>query len=332
MERGGLVAGAFRVVVADQVADDLAIEIAALEPIGAELVLAGSPDEDSLVAAVPDADAILVTYAKVSARVIEAAPRCRIVARYGIGYDNVDVTAASRAGMFVTNVPDYCLDEVADHTLALLLGVARGVVAASARVRDGHWDGGTGDIHRLRGRRLALIGVGGIGRRVALRARACGLDVVSYDPYLADWNVADVERAATLDEAVAEADFVSLHMPLSEATHHIVNAELIASMRRAPVLINTARGPLVDHDALAAALASGAISGAALDVTEPEPLPRDHPLRRDPRAVITAHMAFYSVEAGEELRRRAAEEVGRVLRGIAPEHAINREAIDAARA
>ena len=325
-------AGTLRVVVADLLADDLAVEAAALEPIGAELVVSPSPDEDALVAAVADADALLVTYATVSARVIEAAPRCRIVARYGIGYDNVDVEAASRAGMFVTNVPDYCLEEVADHTLALLLGVARGVVAASARVRDGHWDGGTGDIHRLRGRRLALAGVGGIGRRVALRARAFGLDVVGYDPYLEEWDVEGAERAASLEEAVAEADFVSLHMPLTDASRHIVNAELIASMRRAPVLINTARGPLVDHDALAVALAEGAISGAALDVTEPEPLPRDHPLRRDPRAVITAHMAFYSVEAGEELRRRAAEEVGRVLRGVAPENAINRDAIDATRA
>jgi D-3-phosphoglycerate dehydrogenase len=325
-------AGPFRVVVADQVADDLLVETAALESIGAELVVSDSPDEDALVAAVADADAVLVTYAKVSARVIEAAPRCRIVARYGIGYDNVDVEAASRAGMFVTNVPDYCLEEVADHTLALLLGVARGVVAASARVRDGHWDGGSGDIHRLRGRRLALVGVGGIGRRVALRARAFGLHVVGYDPYLEKWNVEGAERAASLEEAVAEADFISLHMPLTEASRHIVNAELIALMRRAPLLLNTARGPLVDHDALAVALAEGTISGAALDVTEPEPLPLDHLLRRDPRAVITAHMAFYSVEAGEELRRRAAEEVGRVLRGVAPEHAINREALDAARA
>jgi D-3-phosphoglycerate dehydrogenase len=325
-------AGPFRVVVADQVADDLLVETAALESIGAELVVSSSPDEDALVAAVADADAVLVTYAKISARVIEAAPRCRIVARYGIGYDNVDVAAASRAGMFVTNVPDYCLEEVADHTLALLLGVARGVVAASARVRDGHWDGGSGDIHRLRGRRLALVGVGGIGRRVALRARAFGLQVVGYDPYLEEWNVEGAERAASLEEAVAEADFISLHMPLTEASRHIVNAELIASMRRAPVLLNTARGPLVDHDALAVALAAGTISGAALDVTEPEPLPLDHLLRRDPRAVITAHMAFYSLEAGEELRRRAAEEVGRVLCGVAPEHAINREALDAARA
>jgi D-3-phosphoglycerate dehydrogenase len=222
-------AGTLRVVVADLLADDLAVETAALEPIGAELVVSPSPDEDALVAAVADADAVLVTYAKVSARVIEAAPRCRIVARYGIGYDNVDVEAASRAGMFVTNVPDYCLEEVADHTLALLLGVARGVVAASARVRDGHWDGGTGDIHRLRGRRLALAGVGGIGRRVALRARAFGLDVVGYDPYLEEWNVEGAERAASLEEAVAEADFVSLHMPLTEASRHIVYAELIAA-------------------------------------------------------------------------------------------------------
>jgi D-3-phosphoglycerate dehydrogenase len=320
----------FRVVIADAVAEDLSVELAALAPLGVELVLSPSADEDTLVEAVKDADAMLVTYARVSARVIAAASRCRVVARYGIGYDNVDVEAASRAGIFVTNVPDYCLDEVADHALALLLGVARGVVSASARVREGTWERGQGAIHRLRGRRLALIGVGAVGRRVATRAHAFGLTVTGVDPYLEPWDVEGVTRAGDLEEAVREADFVSLHTPLTDTTRHIVGENLISAMRRAPVIVNTARGGLIDHDALASGLDSGRVSGAALDVTEPEPLPVDHPLRRDPRVVLTPHMAFYSVEAAEELRRRAAEEVGRVLRGIAPEHAINRDAIDAA--
>ncbi|HVC83802.1 MAG TPA: C-terminal binding protein [Solirubrobacteraceae bacterium] len=322
---------AFRVLVADAVADNLSVEQATLAPLGVELDLSPSADEDTLVEQVAGADAVLVTYARVSARVIAAAERCQVIARYGIGYDNVDVAAASEAGIFVTNVPDYCLDEVADHALALLLALARGVVAASARVREGEWPGGQGKIHRLRGRRLALIGVGAVGRRVAVRAQAFGLTVIGFDPYLDPWDVADVARAGDLEAAVAEADFVSLHTPLTDANRHMVGDELISLMRRSPVIINTARGGLVDHDALLAALEDGRLSGAALDVTEPEPLPADHPLRRDPRVVLTAHMAFYSLEAGEELRRRAAEEVGRVLRGVAPEHAINRDAIDVAR-
>jgi D-3-phosphoglycerate dehydrogenase len=322
---------AFRVVVADSVADNLGVEQATLAPLGVELELSPAADEDTLVEQVAGADAVLVTYARVSARVIAAADRCKVIARYGIGYDNVDVEAASNAGILVTNVPDYCLDEVADHALALLLGLARGVIAAAALVREGAWPGGQGDIHRLRGRRLALIGVGAVGRRVAARAQAFGLTVTGFDPYLDPWDVVGVTRAGDIEAAVAEADFVSLHTPLTDLNRHMLGEQMISLMRRSPVIINTARGGLVDHDALLAALQDGRLSGAALDVTEPEPLPADHPLRRDPRVVLTPHMAFYSLEAGEELRRRAAEEVGRVLQGVAPEHAINRDAIAAAR-
>jgi D-3-phosphoglycerate dehydrogenase len=232
----------------------------------------------------------------------------------------------------VTNVPDYCLDEVADHALALLLASARGVVAASNRVRDGAWDGGQGAIHRLQGRRLALIGVGAVGRRVATRAQAFGLLVTGFDPYLDPWDLPGVERAGSLEEAVAEADYVSLHSPLTDATRHVIDADLIASMRRAPIIINTARGPLIDHDALAAALGAGTLSGAALDVTEPEPLAGGHPLRSNPRVIMTPHTAFYSVEAGEELRRRAAGDAVRVLSGIAPQNPINGAAVERARA
>ena len=269
--RAGVVA--LRVLVADAVADNLSVEQATLAPLGVQLDLSPSADEDTLVEQVADADAVLVTYARVSARVIAAAERCKVIARYGIGYDNVDVTAASDAGIFVTNVPDYCLDEVADHALALLLALARGVLVASARVREGAWPGGQGDIHRLRGRRLALIGVGAVGRRVAARAQAFGLTVTGFDPYLDPWDVPDVARALDLEEAVAEADFVSLHTPLTDVNRHMMGDELISLMRRSPVIINTARGGLVDHDALLTALEDGRLSGAALDVTEQVTMP-----------------------------------------------------------
>jgi D-3-phosphoglycerate dehydrogenase len=319
-------------LLTDPVAGDVSIEADTLAAIGLDLEVAPSSDEETLIALVADAEAILVTYAQVTAGVIAAAAHCRVIARFGIGIDNIDIGAASAAGIVVTNVPDYCLDEVADHALALLLASARGVVAASNRVRDGAWDGGQGAIHRLQGRRLALIGVGAVGRRVATRAQAFGLLVTGFDPYLDPWDLPGVERAGSLEEAVAEADYVSLHSPLTDATRHVIDADLIASMRRAPIIINTARGPLIDHDALAAALGAGTLSGAALDVTEPEPLAGGHPLRSNPRVIMTPHTAFYSVEAGEELRRRAAGDAVRVLSGIAPQNPINGAAVERARA
>jgi phosphoglycerate dehydrogenase-like enzyme len=230
--------------------------------------------------------------------------------------------------MVVTNVPDYCLDEVADHALSLLLAVARGIAFMDREVRDGLWQVPKSGIHRLSGRRLALLGVGRIGRRVAERARAFGLQVTGYDPYLGGWDLPGVRRAETLEEALGEADFVSLHAPLTDENRHLIGERTIAMMRRSPAIINTARGPLVDLVAATAALEDGRLSALALDVTEPEPLPVDHPLRRHPRALITPHASFYSAEAQEDLQRRAAEEVVRSLLGQPPRCPINPEVLE----
>ena len=302
-----------KVLVTDHVFGDLEAERAALAEIGAELELA--PDDD-LAAHAVGADGILVCFAQVDDRVIEAAAGCKVIARYGIGVDNVDVAAATRHGIQVTNVPDYCLDEVADHAMALLLASARGVVTAARSVREGEWTVPQEGIHRIAGRRLALIGVGRIGRRVADRARAFGYEVVVYDPYVEG-------GAASVEGAVSGADAVSLHAPLTDDTHHIVDDALLDAMERAPVLVNTSRGGLVDLDAVTRALDDGRLSGVALDVTEPEPLPADHPLRTHPRAIVTPHMSFYSAEAQAELQRRAVEEVVRALTGKPPRCPVN---------
>jgi D-3-phosphoglycerate dehydrogenase len=313
-----------RVLVTDPVADDLVIEESVLGPAGIEIMQASDLDEEALSRSARAVDAILVTYATISAAVIDAAERCRVISRLGIGIDNIDVDAATRAGIYVTNVPDYCLDEVADHTLALLLGFERGVVRASSRVREGGWDGGRRPIHRLAGRQLALIGAGAVGRRVALRAAAFGMRVVACDPYVQTIDVPGVALVSTLTDAVADADFVSLHAPLTAATRHIIDEESLSLMRGRPIVLNTARGGLIDTDALLAALDSGQVGGAALDVTEPEPLPHDHPLRTHPHAIVTPHMAFYSVEAAAELRRRGAQAVVDVLSGSSPSNPVNR--------
>jgi D-3-phosphoglycerate dehydrogenase len=315
-----------KVLVSDHVFEHLEHERSILEPLGCELVEAEGTSEAELAAAARDAGAMLVCYAQITAPVIEAAAAagCRVISRYGIGYDNVDVEAATAHGIVVTYVPDYCVEEVADHAVALLLALARGVHPAALAVRDGEWAVPHGTVHRLRGARLALIGLGAIGRSVLERARAFGLEVVGYDPYVDDWTV-DAERAATLDEAVAEADFISLHAPLTEETRHLIDERSIGVMRRGPIVVNTSRGPLVDMDAAAAALEAGRLRGVALDVTETEPPPADHPLRRHPRAILTPHMAFYSVEALADLQRRAAEEVARAVRGEPHHRPVNPE-------
>jgi D-3-phosphoglycerate dehydrogenase len=313
-----------RVVVTDHVFADLDIERAAIGELGGEIELAAATDEETLVQAVSGADALLVCYAAVGARVIEAAARngCKVISRYGIGVDNIDVDAATRAGIRVTNVPDYCLEEVADHTLALILLCGRQLLAGIDSVRSGGWEMPHGNVHRIAGRRLALLGVGRVGRRVLERALPFGLEVVGYDPFLRD-EVPGIRRAESAEEAVADADFVSLHAPLTEETRHLVGEPLIATMHRAPYVVNTSRGGLIDADAALRALDAGTLSGLALDVTEEEPLPADSPLRSHPRVIVTPHMAFYSVEAERVLQRRAVDEVVRALQGEPAVSAVN---------
>ncbi len=321
-----------RVVVTDHVFGDLEIERSLLEPLGAEVVLAPATDEETLAGLARGADALLVCYAPVPRAVVEAAAEggVRVISRYGIGYDNVDVQAASEHGILVTNVPDYCLDEVADHTLALLLAAARGVVQASDSVRSGGWSVPQEGIHSLKGRQLTLVGIGRIGAKVAQRALVFGLRVVAYDPFVTEAPVGGIELASSLGEALAEADFVSLHAPMTPENRHLIGEATIAQMKRAPVLVNTSRGGLVDLEAATAALEAGRLAGVAVDVTEPEPLPEDHRLRTHPRAIVTPHMAFYSAEAQAELQRRAADEVARALRSEPPRSPVNADALKAA--
>jgi D-3-phosphoglycerate dehydrogenase len=252
-----------------------------------------------------------------------------VIARYGIGVDTVDVAAASTAGIMVTNVPDYCIDEVSDHTLALMLALARGVVRAMPATLAGMWDLETvRPLHRLRGQTLALIGFGRIGRAVAAKASPLGLRILAYDPYLPP----DVIRAggaepAHLPTALREADILSIHVPLTAVTRHLVDSAALEQMKSSAFLVNTARGALVDTVALTTALKRGRLAGAALDVLESEPPPDDLELRRLPNVILTPHSAFYSEESLIESQTRAAEEVARVLRGERPLSLVNADAL-----
>lgn len=305
-----------RVLITDQVFGGTHIERGLLEPLGVEVVEAPEADEATLVRLAAGVEAMLVCYARITDAVLEAAaPTCRVLARYGIGFDNVPVATATRLGIVVTNVPDYCLDEVADHAMALLLAVARGIAFLDREVRQGAWEVPKSGIHRLTGRRLALLGVGRIGRRVAGRARAFGLEVAGYDPYLQEWDLPGVARAETLEEALGEASFVSLHVPLTEENRHLIGERTIPMMRRSPAIINTARGPLVDLDAVTAALDAGSIGALALDVTEPEPLPVGHPLWAAPNLLLTPHVAGAVPDTNARAAAAVTAQLQRVLAG-----------------
>ena len=324
--------GQLMVAVADSVFPNLDPARAVLSKIGAALRLAEKPTAEAILQVARDADALLVTYAKITADMIRQMQHCRIIARFGIGVDNVDIAAATDAGVVVTRVPDYCIDEVSDHTLALLLALVRKILFANSRARTGRWEmSAVVPIHRLRGRILGLVGFGRIPQLVAPKARAFGLKVVTYDPYVPH-GVATAAGVEKIDfaELVRISDYVSIHTPLMPETQGLFNAEVFLRMKPTAYLINTARGPIVDEAALAHALDAGQLAGAALDVLSQEPPTGSSLLGRDD-VILTPHMSFYSVESLVELQTKAAEEVVRVLSGQMPRNPINPEALKSRR-
>lgn len=310
----------FRVVVTDQVFPSVETETRLLADIGAELVVADGTSE-GVAALAAGADAFLNTYLPVTGELLARAPRCRIVARYGIGVDNVDLAAAKRRGVVVTNVPDYSVEEVAVHTLSLLLALVRRVPDATRLVASGGW-GLTGlrPIRRLSGLRAGLVGYGRIGRLLASYLAVLGCDVMVHDPFLAPGP--GLPRLVTLAELLAECDVVSLHAPLTPATRGLIGAAELAAMKPEAVLINTARGPLVDVDAVIAALQQRRLRGAALDVLDAEPPAPGRIPAGLTNLLVTPHMAYYSEEAIAESQRKAATQVIKVLTGGQPDYPV----------
>ena len=319
----------FRVLITDYAWPNLEIERAILAEVGAEVVVAPNGTPEEIVALAADVDAILTCWKQVPPAALDAAARCRIISRYGIGLDNIPVAHATSLGMVVTNVPDFCLDEVAEHTLALLLTCARRVVPQAAATRQGEWHQGLArGMARVRGQTLGLIGYGNIAQAVAERARALGLQIIAYTPRLAPDALEPWGRATNhLDELLAVADYVSLHLPLTDQTRALVDANALAQMKPTAYLINTSRGAIIDEAALLAALAQGQIAGAALDVMDGEPPRADHPLLQHPRVIATPHVAFYSEEAIVDLETKAARHVAQALRGDVPDRVVNAEVL-----
>jgi D-3-phosphoglycerate dehydrogenase len=321
------------VAVADSVFPNLDLARAVVSRAGAELRLASQPTPEGIVAAAKEADALLVTYAKITADMIGEMKRCKIISRFGIGVDNVDIDAATRAGIVVTKVPDYCIDEVSDHAMALLLSLVRKIPFSSARAHAGRWEmPAVTPIHRLRGTVLGLVGFGRIPQLVAPKAKAFGMRVMAYDPYV-PLNVMEQAGVGRLEfvELLKISDYISIHSPLLPETHHLFSTEVFSQMKPGALLVNTSRGPVVDEAALARALDTKQLAGAALDVLEQEP-PVNSPLFGRENVILTPHTSFYSVESLEELQTKAAEEVVRVLSGQPPRNPVNPEVLETPRA
>jgi D-3-phosphoglycerate dehydrogenase / 2-oxoglutarate reductase len=310
----------FLIAVTDSPFASLAPAKAALARVDPELRMAKSASADDILAVARDADAILVTYAKLPGDLLRQLRRCKAIGRFGLGVDNIDIAAAAELGIAVTYVPDYCMHEVSDHAMALLLALARKIPLSNKLVQAGRWEmPAVVPIHRLAGRVLGLVGFGNIPRALAPKAKAFGLRVVTHDPYAPPQAlVAAGVEGVSFDRLLEISDFVSIHAPLMPATRGLFNAEVFGKMKTGALLINTARGPLVDEDALVSALDSGRLGGAALDVVAVEPLPKDSKLIGRDNVILTPHTAFYSVEALNELQTKCAADVARVLSGEKP--------------
>jgi D-3-phosphoglycerate dehydrogenase len=309
-----------RILITDQnFGDDARLERELAAAAGVEVRVATCTDEDDVAAAVAghEPDALVVQFAPIGRVALAAAGSVRAIVRCGIGVDNIDLAAAADAGIAVARVPDYCVDEVADHTLALVLAIERGIPAL---VADGDWNFRAGGaLRRLRGLTFGLVGFGQIARAVAARAAGFGYRVAAHDPALDDDAIrAGGAEPRPFDELLRGADVLSVHVPLTESTRSLVGAEELALLPQGAVVVNTARGGIVDEGALADALVSGHLRGAALDVLTAEPPPADHPLRGVPRLLLTPHAAWYSEEAIPELRRKAFEAAVDLVRGGTP--------------
>lgn len=316
----------FRVVITDHGFPNLRHEEDVITAAGGELVVAQCKTPEEVLAASRDADALLVQWAPVNAAVIAELARCKVIVRYGIGYDNVDIAAAKARGIPVCNVPDYGVHEVAEHAVSMAVALARQLPSIDARLRAGTWKI-TPDrqMPSLREMTFATAGFGRIARSAHHMIRGFGGKRIAYDPFVpADVMAMEGVEKVEIDDLFTRADLVSLHLPLTAETKHFVNAERLKEMKPTAIIINTARGPLIDTVALAAALKNDQIAGAGIDVFETEPLPADHPLRSAPRAILTSHVAWYSESSIPRLQRLAGEEVVRGLKGEPLKNQVNK--------
>jgi len=305
------------IAVTDTVFPNLDPAKAALAKLNPTLRISKSPNADDILAVARDADAILVTYAKLTREILTQLTKCKAIGRFGLGVDNIDLPAAKEKGIAVNYVPDYCIREVSDHAMALLLALIRKIPFSNRLVQGGRWEmPAVVPIRRIEGTVLGLLGFGHIPRLVAPKAKAFGMKVIACDPYAKPdvFKAAGVE-SVDFDTLLKTSDYLSVHAPLTPQTRGMMNAQVFGKMKKGAFIVNTARGPLIDEAALIAALDSGQLGGAGLDVVAVEPLAKDSPLLGRDNVIVSPHTAFYSIEALEELQSKCASDVARVLSG-----------------
>lgn len=315
-----------KVVVTDYTFPDLSIERLILEPLGVEVVGAQVKTPELLIPLVADADAVITQFASINAQVIGTMAKARIIVRYGIGVDNVDLLAARDRNIPVCNVPDYCIDEVADHTLAFILATTRQVIPNALFNRDGNWGLATplSEMRTLKDHTIGVVGFGRIGREVVERLKSFKAKVLIYDPVVSVADIVDKGAISVgLDELLMQSDIISLHCPSTPSTKRLLREETLAKVKQGAIIINLARGDLIDTAALVGALKSGRVSAAALDVCDPEPIPLDSPLRLLPNVITASHIASASVKAVAKLRESAAQHAANALQGLPLSSVVN---------
>lgn len=324
-----------KVVITDYDYGDIDVETAILEAAGADVVALQAKSEDDLAEHATDCSAMMNQYARIGRQTIERMERCKVIARYGVGVDIVDVDAATRRGILVTNVRDYCTEEVADHAIALWLTLVRKLPDYDRATHQGIWRWQTGQpVHRVRGRVMGVVSFGKIGQAIAARAKAFGVSVIAYDPYLAKPVANDIGvELVDKQEILRRSDYLLMQAPMTEETRHFLSDAEFSSMKPGAIVVNTGRGPTIDNAALYRALTGGHLAAAGLDDPEEEPAkrsqwsPEDNPIFSLPNVIVTPHAAYYSEESIRTARETAANEVARVLTGRPPNYPVNAQAL-----
>ncbi len=319
----------YKVVITDFGSPENELEANELRNSGLdiELVRLNAKTPQELLPHVADADGLIVQWTNISREVIESLQKCKVISRYGIGVDMIDLVAAGENGIPVCNTPDYCIDEVSTHTLSFLLMLNRNILAQNQHVRDGKW-GSPNPVppSRLSTQTLGIIGMGNIGRVVVQKAKAFGLKVLVFDPYLSPERAAESgAEKVELSNLLNLADYVTIHCPLTEETRHIISTSQLKQMKPTAYLINMARGPIVDQAALCQALTDKTIAGAALDVFEQEPIPANDPILKLDNVIMTPHLSSWSAESFVQLRHEVVQNIVVALKGELPRSIVNRK-------
>jgi D-3-phosphoglycerate dehydrogenase len=317
----------YKAVITDYVWPNINIEKNILNDNNIEIIDANNFSKTELIKEVSDADAILFCFKEIDAEILEAAKVCKVASRYGIGVDNIDVNKCTELGIVVTNIPDYCLEEVSDHAISLILSLNRRVFDHWSLVKNGGWHDLNLDIPilRLSESTLGIVGFGRIGKTISKRISSLGVKSIAYDPFHKVGEIIDDVEIVSFDDLLNRSDFITIHVPLNENTHHLFSKYEFEKMKNNAILVNCARGGLIDEEAASNALFKGIIGGVGLDVIEDVSDNPKSALFKNNNVIITPHTAFFSKSSGEELQRRTSEEVVRVINGHIPENFINPE-------